>query len=130
RAPPCCVTTSSSKQAATVTPVALGSTAVDLSLHLTANLDIVNYMSKRLSVIKQPIFSLLNDHIVDYPSPSNIKCAVCMFGQFACASVATPLLDVSNGSHWPPNIKSPAPWVKYTTWRPACKKRRPRDLLQ
>ena len=28
---------------------------------------------KRLSIIKQPIFSILNNHIVDYPSPSNIN---------------------------------------------------------
>lgn len=28
---------------------------------------------KRLSIIKQPLFSVLNDHIVDYPSPSNIN---------------------------------------------------------
>nr|NP_042262.1 cytochrome b [Prototheca wickerhamii]AAD12650.1 cytochrome b [Prototheca wickerhamii] len=28
---------------------------------------------KRLSIIKQPILSILNDHIVDYPSPSNIN---------------------------------------------------------
>nr|YP_006280984.1 apocytochrome b [Helicosporidium sp. ex Simulium jonesi]ACT36211.1 apocytochrome b [Helicosporidium sp. ex Simulium jonesi] len=29
--------------------------------------------NKRFSIIKQPIFSILNDHIVDYPSPSNIN---------------------------------------------------------
>ena len=28
---------------------------------------------KRLSIIKQPILSILNEHIVDYPSPSNIN---------------------------------------------------------
>lgn len=28
---------------------------------------------KRLSIIKQPVFSVLNAHIVDYPSPSNIN---------------------------------------------------------
>jgi len=33
-------------------------------------------MSKRLSIMKQPVFSVINDHLVDYPSPSNIKCAV------------------------------------------------------
>jgi ubiquinol-cytochrome c reductase cytochrome b subunit len=28
---------------------------------------------KRLSIIKQPVFSVLNAHVVDYPSPSNIN---------------------------------------------------------
>lgn len=28
---------------------------------------------KRLSIIKQPILSIVNEHIVDYPSPSNIN---------------------------------------------------------
>ena len=28
---------------------------------------------KRLSIIKQPILSVLNAHIVDYPSPSNLN---------------------------------------------------------
>ena len=28
---------------------------------------------KRLSIIKQPILSILNVHVVDYPSPSNIN---------------------------------------------------------
>ncbi len=28
---------------------------------------------KRLSIIKQPIFSVLNDHVVDYPSPTNLN---------------------------------------------------------
>jgi len=28
---------------------------------------------KRVSIIKQPMFSILNEHIVDYPSPSNIN---------------------------------------------------------
>lgn len=28
---------------------------------------------KRLSIIKQPVLSILNDHLVDYPSPSNIN---------------------------------------------------------
>lgn len=28
---------------------------------------------KRLSIIKQPVFSVLNAHLVDYPSPSNIN---------------------------------------------------------
>jgi len=28
---------------------------------------------KRLSIIKQPVFSLVNEHVVDYPSPSNLN---------------------------------------------------------
>lgn len=28
---------------------------------------------KRVSIIKQPVLSVLNAHVVDYPSPSNIN---------------------------------------------------------
>ena len=28
---------------------------------------------KRLSIMKQPLFSTVNDHLVDYPSPSNLN---------------------------------------------------------
>ena len=30
-------------------------------------------MQQRLSLMKQPMFSVLNDHAVDYPSPININ---------------------------------------------------------
>ena len=29
--------------------------------------------TKRLSIMKQPILSVVNDHLVDYPSPSNLN---------------------------------------------------------
>lgn len=28
---------------------------------------------KRLSILKQPLFSVVNDHLIDYPSPSNLN---------------------------------------------------------
>ena len=28
---------------------------------------------KRLSIIKQPLFSTINDHLIDYPTPSNLN---------------------------------------------------------
>jgi ubiquinol-cytochrome c reductase cytochrome b subunit len=28
---------------------------------------------KRLSILKQPVFSVINDHLIDYPSPSNLN---------------------------------------------------------
>jgi quinol-cytochrome oxidoreductase complex cytochrome b subunit len=28
--------------------------------------------AKRLSIVKQPIFSVLNDHIIQYPAPTNL----------------------------------------------------------
>ena len=30
-------------------------------------------MSRRLSILKQPIFSVVNDHLIDYPTPSNLS---------------------------------------------------------
>jgi ubiquinol-cytochrome c reductase cytochrome b subunit len=30
-------------------------------------------MARRLSILKQPIFSTFNNHLVDYPSPSNLS---------------------------------------------------------
>lgn len=44
---------------------------------------------KRLSIVKQPIFSILNGHIVDYPSPTNLNylwsfgslAGICLFVQ-------------------------------------------------
>jgi ubiquinol-cytochrome c reductase cytochrome b subunit len=30
-------------------------------------------MSRRLSILKQPILSTLNDHLIDYPTPSNLS---------------------------------------------------------
>lgn len=30
-------------------------------------------MSRRLSILKQPIFSTFNNHLIDYPTPSNIS---------------------------------------------------------
>jgi ubiquinol-cytochrome c reductase cytochrome b subunit len=30
-------------------------------------------MTRRLSILKQPLFSTLNDHLIDYPTPSNLS---------------------------------------------------------
>ena len=30
-------------------------------------------MARRLSILKQPIFSTFNNHLIDYPTPSNIS---------------------------------------------------------
>jgi ubiquinol-cytochrome c reductase cytochrome b subunit len=30
-------------------------------------------MVRRLSILKQPIFSTLNNHLIDYPTPSNLN---------------------------------------------------------
>lgn len=30
-------------------------------------------MARRLSILKQPLFSILNQHLIDYPTPSNIS---------------------------------------------------------
>ena len=30
-------------------------------------------MARRLSILKQPIFSILNQHLIDYPTPSNLS---------------------------------------------------------
>jgi ubiquinol-cytochrome c reductase cytochrome b subunit len=30
-------------------------------------------MVRRLSILKQPIFSTLNNHLIDYPTPSNLS---------------------------------------------------------
>ena len=31
------------------------------------------HMSRRLSILKQPILSVVNDHLIDYPTPSNLS---------------------------------------------------------
>lgn len=31
------------------------------------------HMARRLSILKQPIFSTFNNHLIDYPTPSNIS---------------------------------------------------------
>ena len=48
---------------------------------------------KRLSIIKQPIFSILNNHIVDYPSPSNIN-YFWSFGSIAGICLVIQILQV------------------------------------
>jgi ubiquinol-cytochrome c reductase cytochrome b subunit len=39
-------------------------------------------MARRLSILKQPIFSTFNTHLIDYPTPSNISYWWC-FGSLA-----------------------------------------------
>lgn len=39
----------------------------------TYNVEGKFFFMKRLSLIKQPIFSVINNHLVDYPSPSNLN---------------------------------------------------------
>ena len=31
------------------------------------------FFMKRLSILKQPLFSTINDHLIDYPTPSNLN---------------------------------------------------------
>ena len=37
------------------------------------SLYIFAHMSRRLSILKQPILSVVNDHLIDYPTPSNLS---------------------------------------------------------
>ena len=59
---------------------------------------------KRLSIIKQPIFSILNVHIVDYPSPSNIN----YFWSFGSIAGICLVVQIASGiflaMHYTPHV--------------------------
>jgi ubiquinol-cytochrome c reductase cytochrome b subunit len=59
---------------------------------------------KRLSIIKQPIISILNAHVVDYPSPSNIN----YFWSFGSIAGICLMLQILTGiflaMHYTPHI--------------------------
>ncbi len=59
---------------------------------------------KRLSIIKQPILSVLNAHIVDYPSPSNIN----YFWSFGSLAGICLMIQIATGiflaMHYTPHV--------------------------
>ena len=59
---------------------------------------------KRLSIIKQPILSILNAHVVDYPSPSNIN----YFWSFGSIAGICLVLQIATGiflaMHYTPHV--------------------------
>ncbi|KAH9538101.1 hypothetical protein CY35_16G087900 [Sphagnum magellanicum] len=50
-------------------------------------------MVRRLSILKQPIFSTLNNHLIDYPTPSNLS----YWWSFAFLSIEHIMRDVKGG---------------------------------
>ena len=48
---------------------------------------------KRLSILKQPLFSTINDHLIDYPTPSNLN-YMWSFGSLAGLSL---LIQIATG---------------------------------
>jgi len=61
-------------------------------------------MSKRLSIMKQPVFSVINDHLVDYPSPSNIN----YFWGFGSSAGICLIIQIATGiflaMHYTPHV--------------------------
>ena len=48
---------------------------------------------KRLSIVKQPALSVINDHLIDYPTPSNLN-YMWSFGSLAGLSL---MLQIGTG---------------------------------
>ena len=63
-----------------------------------------NIYSKRLSIMKQPILSVVNDHLVDYPTPSNIN----YFWGFGSLAGLCLIIQIATGiflaMHYTPHI--------------------------
>ena len=61
-------------------------------------------MSKRLSILKQPVLSVINDHLVDYPTPSNIN----YFWGFGSSAGICLMIQIATGiflaMHYTPNV--------------------------
>lgn len=59
---------------------------------------------KRLSIIKQPVFSVLNAHVVDYPSPSNLN----YFWSFGSLAGICLIIQIATGiflaMHYTPHV--------------------------
>ena len=48
---------------------------------------------KRFSILKQPIFSTINDHLIDYPSPSNLN----YFWNFGSSAGLCLIIQIATG---------------------------------
>ena len=59
---------------------------------------------KRLSIIKQPLFSTINDHLIDYPTPSNLN----YFWSFGSLAGLCLLIQIATGiflaMHYTPHV--------------------------
>jgi ubiquinol-cytochrome c reductase cytochrome b subunit len=59
---------------------------------------------KRLSILKQPVLSVINDHLIDYPTPSNIN-YLWSFGSLAGLSL---IIQIATGiflaMHYTPHV--------------------------
>lgn len=62
------------------------------------------YTMKRLSILKQPALSVINDHLIDYPTPSNIN-YMWSFGSLAGLSL---IVQIATGiflaMHYTPHV--------------------------
>lgn len=59
---------------------------------------------KRLSLVKQPIFSVLNDHIIDYPSPCNLN-YLWSFGSLAGVCLVVQIITgIFLAMHYTPHV--------------------------
>lgn len=64
-----------------------------------------NYtIMKRLSIVKQPALSVINDHLIDYPTPSNLN-YMWSFGSLAGLCL---ILQIATGiflaMHYTPHV--------------------------
>lgn len=59
---------------------------------------------KRLSIVKQPLFSIINDHLIDYPTPSNLN----YFWSFGSLAGLCLLIQIATGiflaMHYTPHV--------------------------
>ena len=61
-------------------------------------------MQQRLSLMKQPMFSVVNDHVVDYPSPININ-YLWGFGSLAAIFLGVQILTgIFLAMHYTPHV--------------------------
>ncbi len=59
---------------------------------------------KRLSILKQPLVSVVNDHLIDYPTPSNLN-YMWSFGSLAGICLVVQILSgIFLAMHYTPNI--------------------------
>jgi len=76
---------------------------------------------KRLSIIKQPILSVLNAHVVDYPSPSNIN----YFWSFGSIAGICLIVQIATGiflaMHYTPHVD--LAFFKCGTYYARCRRR-------
>ncbi len=64
----------------------------------------MNYHSKRLSISKQPLLSVINQHLIEYPTPSNLN----YFWGFGSIAGLTLLVQIATGiflaMHYTPHV--------------------------